>query len=166
MLWAIVIVVSVVLLVLSCLLFAPFYIYIDSVREVYGLRFQRLVSVYFVTSPSPALDVKIAWWRHSVLLKGGRGTLPYPAPAGSSRTIPYSLQKVFAVIRSFRVKQCFINIDTGNMQLNGLLYPLLIWLTWRSRKQVQINFTGETEVVVKLQNNLARMAWAWLSSKA
>jgi hypothetical protein len=76
--------------------------------------------------------------------------------------VPY--KKIKAVIKSFKVNKCYVSIDTGNMQLNGILYPLFYWMKVKSQKNIQINFIGETLIVLKIENSLARMSWAYLNS--
>ncbi len=74
------------------------------------------------------------------------------------------IRKAIAVIRSFRVQYCELNIDTGNMPLNGILYPLGPILTHKTGSKISINFDGDTIMILKIQNTIARMLWVYLKS--
>jgi len=73
--------------------------------------------------------------------------------------------KFLNILKSFRLTQCYVRIGFEDMQLNGILYPVAAWLSWYSKKDIQVSFTGSNVVILRIKNNLARMSWAWLSSK-
>lgn len=73
-------------------------------------------------------------------------------------------KRIWSVIMSFRLNACKIKIDTGNVQANALLFPIAYWIQVKSKKDISINFLGENIIILEIQNNLARMSWAYISS--
>jgi hypothetical protein len=116
--------------------------------------------------------VKVAWWRKEFDLFQ---TTKAPTPVKSEKTVkkrkarkPMSpgklLRKVRAILSTFRITRCFITIDTGDMRVNGILYPWVYLLKRRIRKNVSINFWGENVVILEAKNTIARMLWAYIKS--
>lgn len=166
----------VVLLVLVCyLLFAPILIEINSISGVCRMQFHRLAE--FAISwrqEAPILKLTIAWWQKEMNLFSIRKTTAVekvgPAheerkPAGKSkRSLRMGLSKGIGIVKSFKVRECYISLDTGNMPLNGILYPWFYLLSYYFRKPIQINFYGEEVFIISIENNMARIALAYLKS--
>jgi hypothetical protein len=157
---------SVVVTVLY-LFFAPFYLQIDTTKNLYQVRFHRLARLSLKMGSEPALEAKVAWWKRDFPLFHPTAK-PVQKPEkkdhkSSKKNVP--IKRLIHVLKSFRVTTCYINTDLGDMQLNGILYPVFCWLSWYSGKPISINFTGRNEMMLELQNSMARMSWAWLSSK-
>ena len=62
-------------------------------------------------------------------------------------------------MQSFKIKQLYINADTGDYLINSWLYPIVCYAQSRG-KQLYINYYGEVIVKIKVVNNLARMLLA------
>ena len=73
-------------------------------------------------------------------------------------------KKLISVLKSFTVTQCQVSIDTGNMPLNGLLYPLFWLVSKYTKKQIEINFRNDTYISLQIKNNLARITWAYITT--
>jgi len=65
------------------------------------------------------------------------------------KRIPFS--KAIRVIKTFKVKNCLINIDTGNCILNAKLYPLFAFLNYNSGNYC-INFQGQNQFILVIKN--------------
>jgi len=76
-----------------------------------------------------------------------------------------SFQGIKAVVKSFRVKRWLVNIDTGDMALNGVMYPLMYILTRITRRTFTINFLGKNEIIITIHNNAFRMLKAYIFNK-
>jgi hypothetical protein len=74
----------------------------------------------------------------------------------------FSLRKLMNVLYSFRFRVFRLHIDTGDYPLNGLLFPLFFWLSKWSGKDFQVNFNNRNELVMHLENSLARVLWAYI----
>lgn len=160
----------IVLIVLLYLFFAPFYFEINTTNGLYRIRFHRLASISLKMIDSSLIaEVKIGWWTKQIDL------FSIDKNADEKRTVAkktvkakkkkkFSFKKIKAVLKSFKISKCSISIDSGDMQLNGILWPVFYLFKVRSGKDFRINFIGENKIVLEVKNNLARMSWAYISS--
>lgn len=81
----------------------------------------------------------------------------------NSPSIPF--RKILAIIRSFKVRKFSLYIDTGDMELNGQLFPLLAGAGWFIHRDMRINFNGKNELVLDIENNALRVMRAYLFTK-
>lgn len=171
MIWLLIIL-SLFLLLLCYLLIAPLVLDIDSTKGLLRFRYHYLASARLrVQDDIPFLDVRILGWKKSINLfaapaqgktseQKATTTAKKRQNRGKRRRVP--LAKLKAVLKSFRVRRCFVRVDSGNMQLNGMLYPLFLWLSMAAGLDVSINFCNRNEMIVKIDNNIARMLGAYL----
>jgi hypothetical protein len=150
------------------LLFAPFYIEINSNDDLYRLRFHRLASaVILIKDYSLTINLQIAWWKKQIdpfVKNPSKDAVRKPAAKRKSRYPHVSFKTLKAIVRSFKINHLYINIDTGNVKWNGILYPAFYGLSQYVNKTILINFTGKTELELEIKNNIARMAWAYIYS--
>lgn len=151
------------------LFFAPFYLEINTVEGLYRIRFHRLANVSLKPSNSSIiLEVKIGGWRKQIdLFATGTISKGKPVEERTKRRkekwkIPW--QKIRGVVASFKVNKCRVLIDFGNVQLNAILYPVFYFVSVYTGKNIQTNFIGKNEIILEIENNLARMSWAYISS--
>lgn len=152
------------LLIIFYLLLAPFFVEIDSRNGVLlRIRFHLIASASLIfKEDSFFLLVKMAWWQKQVDMFAKRNRSKKTDVKRKKKPVP--LRKIFAVIKSFRIKKLFVTIDTGDMPLNGLLYPVFYFLKFKTGKDVSINFTDENRIELQLKNNIARMMWAFIKT--
>ncbi|HEY8780400.1 MAG TPA: hypothetical protein VIM16_02195 [Mucilaginibacter sp.] len=144
------------------LLFAPFYLEINSISGLCGVRFHRLAFAKLVISESSVkIDLWIAGWRKridpfakSVKRKPTKKSIP---PKQKKKPFKISFSSVKAVLKSFKINKCYLNIDSGNVQLNGLLFPGFYWLSKYTNKPLSINFLDRNEIILEIENNMARI---------
>jgi hypothetical protein len=177
--WLIIpIVVVLVLLPFLYLLFAPFYIEIDSRSGLCRLRMHRLASadIRFVNA-SLYLRIRILSWQKEYDLlalkpqsnREVKQTADKPAEAEKGKAdksetgfrYGFTWPRIRAMIGSFRISNCHVVIDTGDMPLNATLYPWFYMLGQEMGQTVMINFRGENEIALAVENNIARILWAW-----
>jgi len=177
MLWWI-IPVGVVMLLLLYLLFAWFYIEIDSPAGLAGIRFGGIAEASIILNETiQVVRIKIAWWkkeydlsdaesggavkRREVNASGGRIVRK---PKRKRIPVQKLLRKLKGIIQSFKINKCNISVDTGDMPLNAILYPWFYLVKWRTGKNVSINFVGENVIILQAKNSIARMLWAYIKS--
>ena len=163
------IVILLLLTIVGYLLFAPFYLEIDTTRDIYQVRFHRLaVAGIAVRGQSLVLGVRVIWWKKEIDLRKMLFSRRQPTNKKDEkkrrehvkRAVPF--RKVLAVLRSFGIRECVINVDFGEVTTNGMLFPAA-WLASRATgRQMEVNFVGYTVVILTVRNNLARMAWAYM----
>ncbi|MFI5134376.1 MAG: hypothetical protein ACHQD9_00855 [Chitinophagales bacterium] len=65
-------------------------------------------------------------------------------------------------MKSFRVQQFYLDVDSGNFLLNSWLFPALHLLDPRHR-HLNVNFNDRNAIAITLENNLLRIMRAMLS---
>lgn len=155
-----------VLLLFSYLLFAPFILEIDSERGVCNLRYHYLASADLALYQEAIfLKVKIVWWKKQINLLEPNIKSSVTSPVKNNRNKSrnkISFKKILNLVKSFRVRKFLISIDTDNMQLNGIMYPIFLLGQHFSGRQIEINFKGDNIIIMKIENNIARILWAYI----
>lgn len=167
------------LFLLACLiylLFIPFRIEADSETGEFRFRFHWLAEGRLVADETGiVLHVRVAWWRKTIDLlappkqqkreTGKKAAVKKSRPEKRKASVTETLDLIRAVAKSFRIRHCFISIDTGNMPLNGALYPWFYLLGRYTGHPIRINFQGEEIIQLQVQNTLARILWALFKNK-
>lgn len=68
-----------------------------------------------------------------------------------SKDFPMSYRKVKQLVRSFKLKKFYLDLDTGDFTLNAKLYPVFAFLN-HYYGGFHINFQGKNRMVLCLQN--------------
>jgi hypothetical protein len=146
------------------ILFAPIYIILDSSKNLYQIEVLRLAKVKIIPHDHDLfLEYKIAFWSTRSNLFTQKKEKKQPSKntlARKKKSI--SFNKLHAVWRSFKVKQFSVDVDFGNPQVNGILYPVFLMASKWTNKEIMINFEGTNSVKVKFENSIARMLWAYI----
>jgi hypothetical protein len=159
-----ILIIACLLMVFIYLLFAPFFVEINSVTGLFRIRFHRLASARLILNESSIfLELKIGVWQKKidVLEKKERKKKPVVKNEKKKQT-NISFQKFLAVIKSFRVRNLLLTLDTGDTQMNGILYPLFVLMSISCGKNITINFLDENKLILQIENNLARIIWAYI----
>lgn len=133
------------------------------------MRFHRLASVsIYAEKNTLILQTKIAGWTRQTDLPAKINILDERSPKDKKRKKirPQKISwiKIRGVLESFKVNKCNISVDSGDMQLNGILYPLFYFLSVYSGKDIRINFVGENEIILEIKNSIARIGLAYFRS--
>lgn len=140
-----------IVIVFGYLLFAPFYIEINSVNGLYGLRFHHLATArLLIKDHSLKVDFRIAGWKKQIDLLTtltSKKQKKIPVKNKNNRR-GVSIRMAQNVMKSFKVNRCYLNIDTGNRELNGLLCPGFYWLGKYWDEPIGINFMNDNEVIL------------------
>lgn len=155
------------LLVLVCyLLFAPFYLEIDSEKGLLRVRFHHLASARLIgENTTLMIDLRVAGWKKKIDLFSRE--VPEKKPKAITRTesLNISADQVKAVLQSFKVRRCLLNLDLGNVQWNGLLFPVFFWMSRSTGFSFSINFLDVNEIHLTIENNMARIMRAYYFNK-
>lgn len=148
------------------LLFVPFFIEINSVSKLFRVRFHRWVSATLIVNEKPVLiELIVLRWKKQIDLSRFTRSDRKPAEkTGPGKQTKFQIRKAIPLIRSFRINEFFLTIDTGNMQLNGMLYPLFVWLTNTSRKTFIVNFLDDNRLILQIENKLAWIIRAYIKA--
>ena len=69
------------------------------------------------------------------------------------------LRKAIRVMRTFRVTQWEMDVDTGDYVWNAWLYPVGHWMS-KGNRHIRVNFRGENEWLLTVENRLYRIVYA------
>jgi hypothetical protein len=154
--------------VFSYLLLAPFYVEINSLTGLYGLRFHHLATGRLaIEEGSIIIDVCIAGWKKRIdlLTKPASKTTKQTSSNKRRKPIKLSFSLMKDMIKSFKINQCYLNIDTGNRPLNGIIYPLFYLAGTYFDRPVSINFLEKNEFILEIENNFANILKTIIHSK-
>jgi hypothetical protein len=147
------------------LLFAPFYLEIDSRAGICRVRFHRLLTASFrIVNDSPCIELSMPAYTRLIDLNIHRFRKEKKTTkfVTGKRKNKMSMSKLKNLLKSFRLEKLVLNMDTGDMQMNGILYPLFLLASHRMGRNIGINFTGQNLLQLKVSNNLARLGWAFI----
>lgn len=154
------------LCVFSYLFFAPFYFEVNSSMDLYQLRFHRMASVRFKLKNNSLLaEIKLAFWLKEFDVFEKRTISkekPKKKEKKNEKEIKIQWTLIKALLKSFKVNKFRMSIDFGNMQTNGILYPVFYGISTYTKKNIEINFLNKNEIVIEIENNLARISYAYI----
>jgi hypothetical protein len=151
------------------LLTAPFYLEIDSTSGLIQFRFHHILKARLILNENvPIIDFNSLVWRKEIrLLSKNRnpGLMKIDKrekPKSKNKII--TLSKLKSILQSFRINKLLLTIDTGEMQLNGILYPLFLLVANETGENISINFSGQNKLILQIENNLYRIIRAFIKS--
>ncbi len=156
-------------LVFPYFLFAPFFLEIDSTRNLWRIRIHRLASArLLVENNSFMIELMIAGWKKRIDISALKRNKEKPEAEKKRKSDrpKITISKVISVIRSFKVNACYVNLSFEDVLLNAWLFPVFSELRRYSGKQFYINFKDVNMVKIEIENNMARMIWAWFKNKS
>lgn len=157
----------IIIIIFSYLFFAPFYLEINSTIGLYRVRFHHLASAILkIENESLFIETKIMWWKKKIDLfqiKYKVREKPVRKPVKRLK-MKISINKIKRILASFKVNKLYLSIDSGDNQLNGLLFPLFYWMSIYTSKSLKINFIDNNIFILEIENSFARMSWAYISS--
>ena len=164
-LW-ILVVMLILFAIITYVLFAPFYIEINSTTGLYRIRLHHLAAArLLLTDTSIIAELTVAGLKRRTDLLAGTGAITRSGEGQVTKKRPpnISLQTVKALINTFRINKCRILIDFGDNQVNGILYPLFYWMGRTAKQRIAINFQNRNEVIIEITNNLYRIISTFIS---
>lgn len=146
--------------------FAPFYIEINSTKSLYRIRLHYLASIsFFVNNDPEKMELKILAWKRELNISSSAKVHESEKKIKQKNKIPKIFwKKILAVLKTFKINNLQLNLDFGDMQLNGILYPVFYCLGLKTNKQFYINFEGKNFISAEIENSLARISWAYITS--
>jgi hypothetical protein len=159
------VIICILFLTLIYLLLAPFYIEVNSLTNLYRIKFHRLMSLSIKNSNDIIeFEMKLFFWTKKINFSEAKLVEHKELKSKNNNPPKKTLEwnKVKNVLKSFKLNTCDINIDMGNMQLNGILYPFVYFMSIHYKKQIALNFNGQNYVILEIENNLARIIRAYI----
>lgn len=166
------IILGVLALILLWLLIAPIRLIINSNRGTYQVEAFGIAKASLIPEPDDIhLQVRVLFWQkdfwplHEKARARKKKEEEKPKPQKKEKKSRWTFQRVkrkaIRVLRSFQVRAFRVNLDTDDYIQNAYLYPVFYFLS-KGRRQLKINYKGETEVVLDINNRLYRILFALL----
>lgn len=146
------------------ILFAPFYVEINTPKRFFGIKFHYLASARLIVSDdSLMIEIRAVGWTFPIDLfarKERKEKRVVKKQQKGKWKMPFS--NIKAVIRSFKVNTCYVNLDLEDVIWNAKLFPVFFGLRCVTGRFFNINFIGENEIRLEIENNMARILWAFM----
>ncbi|NAS14448.1 hypothetical protein [Poritiphilus flavus] len=145
------------LVLLISLLFAPIDLLVNTNKNKYKIRIKGLAKAEIEADESELLRIRLK----VLFLKFYFYPLRKRSASKSKREVTgvtrkkkrqMPLKRGLKVLRSFRLKRLFLEIDTGNCISNARLYPLFALLNFYTDAMLHINYEGRNSLVMHVQN--------------
>lgn len=159
---------ALLLALLLFLLFTPIRLKIDSLAKQFYVQVWGVATCRLVWQEGPLLRVEVLFFRFTIdpmRKRDTRGkTLDVRQETEDARRGKKSrmgqLKRFLNVLRSFEVKAFRLDLDTSDVLWNGYLYPVFFFLN-SAKTPMHINYEGRVELLLHIENRLARMLWAY-----
>lgn len=152
-------------LILLYLLLAPFYLEVNSRENRYCIRYHKLAEAkIYATAESLFLELRIMGWHTIIDLLRRRNGKIKTVKKTKPGVVKISVRKMLAIVKSFKLSRCRVSADTGDMAMNGILYPWLFWLGRLTKNDVRINFCNDNAIELVIENNFYRLLRAYLTN--
>lgn len=154
---ALLVIVAILLLVLAYLLWMPVVFKINTETKEYYLQFKGLAKASVMSDPEEVLKIKlnVLFMRFNFFpLRMRRKKKKKKKEAQTKTRKTFSSKKVQAIwrmIRSFKIKEFKLDIDTGDYVLNAKLYPAF-YLLRHFGNNVAVNFEDRNRLALVIQN--------------
>jgi len=130
------------------LLFAPLSIVIDTSTHSYYVELKPIIKISAVSHERELLKIHT----HVFFLNFDYFPIqPKKKKKLTTKKQPKKLKRLFRIIKSFKVKKFFIDVDTGDCIVNAKLYPVFGLLNYKGG-HFNINFNGRNKLVLHIQN--------------
>lgn len=145
--------------------YAPLFFEINSATGLFRVRFHHFASLNLLLKDETIIMyVKFLWWKKYFDLLEVNFLKKTPIKNGRKNSQNISFKKIKALLKSFKIKEFDVSICFSDMTVNGILYPVFYLFGFYLKKKITINFIEENKIILVLENNLARMSWAYFSS--
>lgn len=158
-------IIVVVLCITFYALFAPLLVEIDSKSNVYQFRIVPIFRVWWVMDNLMGHPEMSIFGIHKKFVAQNFNIETTSLETKKKVQLKLNFRRVLAIIQSFKVEKCIVNIDTGDMPLNGKLFPVMYIFSELTGKTFHINFVGKIEVMFTIKNNAYNILKAYFKNK-
>jgi hypothetical protein len=159
--------ISLVLLIIGLILVAPIYLRIiwNETNQQLQLSWGGVLNTLLVPFEEEAylqisfLFFKKKWLLPSLITASPKSSKPRTKKSKSWRP-KHPLKVARRLWESFHLLQFRLNIDTDDYVWNAYLYPVFHSISSRKKMDWTINFEGQTELLLVIENRLFRILYA------
>ena len=158
---------SLILLLIGWLLIAPLRLFVDTGQGMLEIRWWGLGAAgLYHTGDDLLFRFRIFFWKKEIDLLTWQPTKKKKKAKKAKKKkkrgkIPMSLRKFRRLLKTFKILEWELDLDTDNYLVNGWLYPVFYFLN-RAGKRFQINYRGRFYWRMVIENRGYRVLWALL----
>ena len=150
------IVITLFLLLLVFLLLVPIIICIDTTSNQYYLELKGLIKANLEKHETEIFRIRLhvlfmTFYMYPLKKKSLNKQKKDNKKHVNKPKNHITFNRFFKILKTFKIKQFFINMDTGNCILNAKLYPLFALLNYYTGN-FYINFQGRNQLVLLVKN--------------
>ena len=143
-------------LVLISLLFIPIELYLNTITNQYYVQLRGLVKVSIEIDKKELLRVRLqvffrSYYFYPLRKNNSSKTKKIREKKHLKSRNKINFKTVLRLLKSFKVKEFVLHIDTGNSILNAKLYPAFSFLNYHIGN-ININFEDRNQLVLCMQN--------------
>ena len=159
------------LLLAVFLALTPISLRLDTYRGQYYVQVWGLAKAWFEWEQSPLVKIKVPFYVFELdPLKAGRkkgrksevNKKAATTKAVRKRRPKRILSKMTTMIKSFKVREFKLDLDTNDVVRNAYWFPVFFHLNRQTQGQWLINYEGRNGLVLHIENQLIRMLWAFI----
>jgi hypothetical protein len=170
MMYILLILFTALIIIIIGMLFIPLIICIDTDKECYEVRLKGLLQLRLISREDmPALRMHVPFYtkefqlinnqkKQNIKHNENKNRNENGKKRSKSRMTP---ERFMALIRTFKIRQLYVSLDTGDYVNNALLVPLFQWITHYGN-QLEVNFNDDTIIRFKASNNIWRLGTTYL----
>jgi hypothetical protein len=157
------------LLLLLIVLLAPFRLIVDSRQQVFRFNWQPIgMAQLQMTDDDFVIRFKLFFWgmERSLfkLISSSKKQAEKEKPKAktkkkksSKKGFRFIKTRIIPVWKSFKLEKLRLQLDTDDYCRNAYLAPVFHLLSNGKNRQLSVNFSGETELILIVQNRLIRI---------
>ena len=157
MLW--IIIIGLFILLLVYLLFARISIKIDTGTNQYYLGLNRVFKLFLEYDETEVLKLRLRMFHSNFNFYPLRRS---KRKKKKKRRSSLSRKQAYQLIKSFKVRNVLVDLDTGNCITNAKLYPVFTFLNF-SVGNFNINFEGRNRLVLLIENRPIRIIKSFIN---
>ena len=163
------IILFVFLLFVIYLLLTPITLFIDTESHQYYIQLRGLAKASIMQHDKEILIVKLKvlflkFYVYPLNYLGLDKRNKHKINNIKKKRMLIKIKRILNILKTFRVKRFFVNIDTGNSYLNARLYPLFALLNY-NRGNFHVNFEGQNQLVLLVKNRPIHIIKSIINSK-
>jgi len=152
-------------LVLLYLLLVPIELCLNTIKNQYYLQIHCLAKASIEGHKEELLQIRLKvlfmnFYFFPLKLIGTPKTKKIEKSKPPRKRI--GIKKTTRVLKSFKIKQLLVDIDTGDCLMNAKLYPVFSFINYH-KERFNINFEGRNQLVLHLQNRPIRIIKSFIN---
>ncbi|NNE78199.1 MAG: hypothetical protein HKN31_14145 [Pricia sp.] len=153
--------------VLLYLLFVPIELYFNTDTNQYYAQLRGLAKVSIEGDREEVIRIRLRtlfrnFYFYPLRKSGTESTKKIEKTKKKRRKTRIGFKKIIGVMKSFKTKQLFLDMDTGDCLMNAKLYPVFTFINYY-KGNLNINYLGRNQLVLHLENRPIRIIRSFIN---